>query len=253
MLGAIDGALAVVGASIGARGAELIGLSGQALLKTAARIGGEVAEQASGRLAHRVAAGAVQAAIDGAISGFVAEAANALTDSRTWRRGVWQGLVRVGQAALIGGLVGLGAGAVLGAAIPVVGAGLRSAADRVLGASVERTLAKAGATETLEAARKAVRNGNMDEARRLFTELEPHLSAEEANVLWRDLAHIAEQAERLADTVKLAGELHTVRVIQTEQGAFFQICSWCTKVRDFLLGAIETARKEGGASCASSG
>jgi uncharacterized protein DUF4157 len=244
LLGAIDGALAVVGASIGARGAELVGLSGRTLLKTAAQMAGEVAEQAGTRLGKKIASGMVEAAIDGAFSGFVSEAANAFTDTRTWRRGVWEGLLRVGQAALVGGLVGLGGGAVLGAAIPLVGAGLRGAADRLLGQSVERTLAKAGATETLEAARKAVRNGDMNEARRLFSELEPHLSTEEANALWRDFARLAEEAERLSESITLLGEKHTLRLIQTDDGAFFLLCSWCTKVRDILVDAIAKAGKD---------
>lgn len=245
LLGGIDAALTVLGASLGAKGAELLGLGGKAFLTNAARIGGEVAEEASGRLLHRVTAGAVTTAIDGAFSGFVSEAANAMTDSRTWRRGIWQGLLRVGQAALIGGLSGLAAGAVLGAAIPVVGAGLRRAADRVLGASVERVLAKAGATETLEAARSAMRAGNTAEGERLFAQLEKHLSAEQANVLWRDLSQLAEAATRLEEPISLLGQRHTLKLVEGEQGAYFVLCSWCTRVRDILKEALDKATKEG--------
>ena len=131
LLGAVDGALAVVGASLAARGAQLVGLGGHALTTTAARAAGAVAEEASavaGRagvtLARRVAAGAVEAALDGAFSGAVSEAVGALTDPGTWRRGVWRGLVQVGEAALVAGLAGLATGAVIGAAVPVVRAGL---------------------------------------------------------------------------------------------------------------------------------
>ncbi|MFB9240308.1 DUF4157 domain-containing protein [Massilia antarctica] len=241
LLGGIDAALAVVGAALGAKGAELVGLGGKAFLTNAAKVGGQVAEQASGKLLHRVAAGSVEAAIDGAFSGFVSEAANAMTDSRTWRAGVWRGLVAVGRAALIGGMLGLAAGGVLGAALPVVGAGLRSAADKLLGASVERTLAKAGATETLEAARSAMRAGNTGEAERLFAQLEKHLSAEQANVLWRDMARLAEAASILEEPLTLLGERHTLKLVEGEHGAFFVLCSWCTRVRDVLKAALDKA------------
>ena len=244
-LGALDGALAVVGASLGARGAELVGLSGHALLSTVARIGGEVAEQAGTSLGRRVSAGAVQAAIDGAFSGAVSQAATTMTDTLTWRRGIWSGLVRVGQAALLGGLAGLAAGGVLGAALPVLGAGLRSAADRILGASAERELARAGATETLEAARRAMRAGDTDEARRLFSEIEQHLSPEQANLVWRDLSLLAENAARLEEPITLLGERHTLRVVQGEQGSFFMLCTWCTRVRDIIRAAREAAQAEG--------
>jgi hypothetical protein len=243
LLGGVDAALAVLGASLGAKGAELLGLGGKAFLTNAARVGGEAAEQASGKLLHRVTAGAVEAAIDGALSGFVSEAANAMTDARTWRRGIWQGLLRVGQAALIGGLSGLAAGAVLGAAIPVLGAGFRSAADRLLGSSVERTLAKAGATETLEAARSAMLAGNTEEAERLFAELEKHLSAEQANLLWRDLARLTEGATRLEEPITLLGQRHTLKLVEGEKGAFFMLCSWCTRLKTILEASLDKVAK----------
>jgi hypothetical protein len=234
LLGGIDAALAVLGTALGTRGVELLGLGGKAFLTNAAHIAGEVAEQASTKLLHRVAAGAVEAAIDGAFSSFVSEAMNAMTDARTWRRGVWKGLLQVGQAALIAGLSGLAAGGVLGAALPVVGAGLRSAADRLVGTSVERALAKASQTETLEAARSAIRAGNKAEAERLFAQLEKYLSAEQANLLWRDLARLTESLTRLEEPITLLGQRHTLKLVQGERGAFFVLCSWCTRVRTIL-------------------
>jgi hypothetical protein len=188
LLGAIDAALAVVGANLAARGTELLGLSGHALRRGMAHLGQEVAEQASQSLGRRVAAGAVEAALDGAFSGSISEAAGAMTDARTWRRGVWSGLVRVGQAALIGGLTGLGTGALLGAAMPVAGRGLRRGMGALFGESMERTLERAGAAETLRSARRAAGLGDFEETRRLFHELEPHLNAQQADALWRELA-----------------------------------------------------------------
>src|SRR5262249_54877280 len=129
LLGAVDGALAVVGASLAARGAELVGVGGRALTTGAARVAGQVAEQASeaaGRSgvsrARRGAAGSVEAALDGAFSGAVSEAFGTMTNPGTWRRGVWRGLLQVGEAALVAGLTGLATGGLLGAAAPVAGA-----------------------------------------------------------------------------------------------------------------------------------
>ena len=53
----------------------------------------------------------LEAALDGAFSGAVSEAAKTLTDARTWRVAVWQGRVRDGQSGGVGGLTGLAAGA----------------------------------------------------------------------------------------------------------------------------------------------
>jgi hypothetical protein len=248
VLGAIDAALAVVGASLGAKGAQMLGLGGRALLANAARVGGEVAEQASQGLLRRVTAHAVEAAIDGAFSGFVSEAANAMTDARTWRRGVWAGLVRTGQAALLGGLFGLAGGGAIGGALPIVGAGFRSAADRLLGASVEKTLAHAGATETLEAARAAVRKGNLEEAQRLFSDLEKHLSAEQANLLWRDLSRLADTAALLEEPIMILGERHTLRLVESERGSFFVLCTWCTEVKKIFQAALDAEQKKTGST-----
>jgi len=107
LLGALDGALAIVGSALAAKGVEVLGLGGRALTSAAARMGGQAAERASETLARRVTAGAVEAALDGAFSGAVSEAAGTILDARTWREGVWQGLVRVGQSALVGGLTGV--------------------------------------------------------------------------------------------------------------------------------------------------
>lgn len=190
LLGAIDGALAVVGASLAARGVELLGLSGEALTAGAARLGAQAAEQGSQSLGRRMAVGAVEAALDGAFSGSISEAASTLTDARIWRRGVWQGLVSVGQAAIVGGLTGLGTGAVIGAAMPAAGAGVKRVRDAVLRNSVDRALEKVGAeaTHTLDAARRAARAGNQDEARRLFSQLEEHLTPEQTRVLRAELS-----------------------------------------------------------------
>ena len=190
LLAAIDGALAVVGASLAARGVELLGLSGEALTAGAARLGAQAAEQGSQSLGRRMAVGAVEAALDGAFSGSISEAASTMTDARTWRRGVWQGLVSVGQAAIVGGLTGLGTGAAIGAMMPAAGAGAKRVRDAVARNSVDRVLEKVGAeaTHTLDAARRAARAGNQDEARRLFNQLEEHLTPEQTRVLRAELS-----------------------------------------------------------------
>ena len=125
LLGALDGALAILGSSLAAKGTELLGLGGSTLTRGAARVGGEAVEQASQSLTRRVAAGAVEASIDDAFSGSISEAVMTMTDPQAWRRGIWQGLSQVGQAAILGGLTGLGTGAIIGGSLPVVGAGIR--------------------------------------------------------------------------------------------------------------------------------
>jgi hypothetical protein len=118
-------------------------------------------------------------------------------------------------------------------------------ADRTLGAAVESTLAEAGATQMLEAARSAMRAGETAEAQRLFSQLERNLTPAEANFLWRDLSHITEAATRLEQPITLLGERHTLKLVQSEGGTFFVLCSWCTRVRDVLKDALEKAEQEG--------
>ena len=110
------------------------------------------------------------------------------------------------------------------------------------GAVVE--LARAGETEALEAARKAARAGDMEEAKKLFGELEGHLSPEQANLLWRDLGQLGEAGVRLEQPITLFGKLHTLRLIQGERGAFFVLCSWCARVKTILEDALQAARSE---------
>jgi hypothetical protein len=110
------------------------------------------------------------------------------------------------------------------------------------GAVVE--LAKVGETKALEAARKAARAGDMEEAKKLFGELEGHLSSEQANLLWRDLGQLGEAGVRLEQPITLFGKLHTLRLIQGEQGAFFVLCSWCTRVKTILEKALNAAQSE---------
>ncbi|MEU5265227.1 DUF4157 domain-containing protein [Amycolatopsis sp. NPDC021455] len=194
LLGAVDAALAVVGASLAARGAQLLGVGGHALTSGAARVAGAVAEEASGAaveagssLARRVAAGAVESALDGAFSGAVSEAFGTMTDEATWRRGVWSGLVRVGEAALVAGLTGLATGGLLGAAMPLAGAGASRLWNAVVGQGIERKLAEAGASALLADARRAAQAGQTAEVDRLLGQLESHLTADEAGALRQEL------------------------------------------------------------------
>jgi Domain of unknown function (DUF4157) len=180
LLGAIDGALAVLGQSLAARGAELVGLGGRTLATGAARVAGGAAEEATRTFSQRVAAGAVEAALDGAFSGAVSAAVGTMTDGRTWRRGIWQGMLQVGESALVSGLTGLATGGLVGAAMPVAGAGarwLRSAAARQ---SIDTALTRAGVGDALQAARQAARAGRAEEVNELFGHLESHLSAEQS-------------------------------------------------------------------------
>src|SRR5258708_24256826 len=137
-LDGLNAALAVVGSSLAEKGVELLGLTGKGLTSAAAKIGEEVAEKAGESLSKKVAIEGVKSALDGAFSGSVSEAAAAFTDERTWRRGVWEGLLQVGQSALVGGLTGLATGAVIGAAMPGGGRGLRKGLRRAFGGSFER-------------------------------------------------------------------------------------------------------------------
>ena len=183
LLGAIDGALAVVSGRLALKGAELVGMSGKALTSGAARAAGVVAEEATQPFARRVAAGAVESAIDGLFSGAASEAFGAMTDDATWRRGVMDGLVRVGQAAIVGGLVGLGTGGVVGAAAPVVGRGASHLWKAVVGQSIDNAATKAGVHAELAAARKAAGEGRVADANLLMSKVEPHLSPEQVLAL----------------------------------------------------------------------
>jgi hypothetical protein len=190
LLGAVDGALAVVSGSLAAKGAQLMGVGGQALVKGAARAAGEIAAEASETavkaapsMARRVAASSVESALDGAFSGAVSEAFGKLSDPATWRRGVWAGLVKAGQAVLLAGLSGLGSGALLGAAMPVLGAGASKVWDAVMGQSIEKKLAAAGLTGKLAEARAAAQAGDVSKVNSLVGDIESHLTPAEANAL----------------------------------------------------------------------
>ncbi|MEJ2454127.1 MAG: DUF4157 domain-containing protein [Candidatus Thiodiazotropha sp.] len=188
LLGAIDGALVVVGSSLAAKGTQMLGLGGRGLLSGAAEAGTTAVEQGAQSLGRRVATGAVREALDGLFSGVVSEGIAALTDERTWRRGVWQGLVRAGQAALVGGLTGMATGGVLGGAMPVLGRAGRRLVGGLFGESLDQVAERLGASETLDAARRASHAGDYEETRRLFHQLEDQLEPHQAERLWRELA-----------------------------------------------------------------
>lgn len=189
LLGAIDGALAVVGSAVAAKGMQMMGLGGNALTSAAARAGAEAAdlaaEQMTASLGRRVVLGGVEAAIDGAFSNTITESATAFTDPQTWRRGVWQGIVKVGQAAVIGGLTGIGSGVITGGALPIGGAAASRLWTTVAGDSVERIVADAGprARELLAQTRESIAQENFDQARRLLGQLEEQLSPQQARSL----------------------------------------------------------------------
>jgi hypothetical protein len=248
VLGAVDGALAVLGTALAARGAQMLGLGGHALTKGAARMGGELAEGVSQSFAKKVAGSAVEAALDGLFSGAVSEAAGAITDARTWRQGAWKGIVRVGEAALVGGTTGLVGGAVVGGALPVLARGAKAAWTGIFSQGAEQALARAGKSETLAAARMAARKGEYDEARRLFKELEGHLEGAQANALWRELGSLHPGTVRIEVPVELASGSHTLKLVETPTGPIFVLCSWCTKVRDLIDQVLADAERAGAAA-----
>jgi hypothetical protein len=241
LLGAVDGALAVVGGSLASRGAQLLGLSGHALTSSAARVAGEVAEQATQPLARRVVAGAVEGAIDGAFSGATSEAFGTLTDDRTWRRGIVAGLARTGRAALLGGLTGLGGGAVIGGALPILGAGGRRIWDAVTGRSLEESIRKACAEDALAAARAAAKRGDVKEVKRLATELENHLNAKEAAALRQELGDALSLSTGVESPWAQTRRGMTAGKVRSE-GDKITIC-WnpCNRLVDYVLAAREAS------------
>lgn len=204
-------------------GAEtLVALESAAEELTARKLGADKAE----KFAERVVADA-RAARSGEVSGMTVEEARLLNEAE----------------AQAGGAVGKRTGVEL-----AVGANLPSEADHVVGAAVEQKLAKAGATPMLEEARSAVRAGKTDEAELLFSQLEEHLTAEQASLLWRDLGAAADSATRLTKPITLLNESHLLKLVQGEDGAFFVLCSWCTRVRDVLAKSMKEAVRGGDAA-----
>ncbi len=187
LLGAVDAALAVVGGQLASRGSELLGFGGHALTRNAARLAGEVTEQATQKFARKVAASAVEGALDGAFSGSISEAFGAMTDARTWRRGIVNGLAQVGQAALVGGLAGLGGGALAGAALVTLGHGASLLRNAIAMQGLESTLRQAGVEPTLKAAREAALRGDLKAMNELADKLEAHLTQDQARVLREQL------------------------------------------------------------------
>jgi hypothetical protein len=224
LLGSVDGALSVVSGGLAARGTQLLGLSGGTLTRAAAKVAGEVAEEAAVPLGRRVLAGSVEAAIDGAFSGTVSEAFGAMVDERTWRRGIMDGLARVGAAALLGGLTGAVGGAVIGGAMPVLGAAGSRLWKAVARRGVESTIERAGMHATLQEARIAAKAGKVDDVNRLAADLEATLSGDEIMWLRQHLGDELRSSKMLtgppgtvlpdanSKAAKLLGESSTTRV-----------------------------------------
>lgn len=188
LLGAVDGALAVVSGRLAAKGTQLLGFSGETLTSGAAKLAGEVTEEAASKsLGRRVSGKSVEAALDGLFSGSVSEAFGTMTDARTWRRGIMDGLARVGEAALLGGLTGLGGGAVIGSAMSAFTPRGRWLAQSMAGRSLGESLERAGLIDTLEEARELARLGKVDEVNKLAAKLESHLTEQEVMALRRQL------------------------------------------------------------------
>ena len=187
LMDSVNGALAVVSGGLAAKGTELVGLGGKALVTGAARAAGTVAEEATVSFGRKLAASAVESAIDGFFSGAISEGFDTMLDDRTWRKGIWAGLLQAGRAAIAAGLTGMATGGVLGPATHVAGAGLSKLGQAVFSRGLDETLARAGAGELLTAAREAAQHGETGKVTRLMDEMEAHLSPEEADILRRDL------------------------------------------------------------------
>ncbi|MEA5415869.1 hypothetical protein, partial [Synechococcus sp. BA-132 BA5] len=155
--GALNGAMAVCGAALAERAAELVGLSGRALTAQIARSAASATEQSVGGRAF--VRGALTGLIDGSLGGAVGELGMTLTDAETWRRSVWDVLARAGASLIRGGLLGGTTGALAG--------GVMESATRLLqarslhnvlvrmdealegGAHIDFDIAESGALENL--------------------------------------------------------------------------------------------------------
>jgi hypothetical protein len=187
LLDSVNGALAVLSASLAARGVELVGLAGNTLLQGAVRAGEASLQEAASSLGRKVLVSGVEAAFDGAISGSVSEGLATFTDDRTWRHGIMEGLARVGKSALLGGLFGLGGGAILGSAMPVAGRAVSGLWKAVSAGSLEKTLVRAGMEDVLKSAQAAARSGDVHGVELLTSQMEAHLAPEEAALLRQQL------------------------------------------------------------------
>jgi hypothetical protein len=186
LMDSINGALAVVSGGLAAKGTQLLGLSGKALTAGAIRAAGTVAEEATVTFGQKVAASAVESALDGFFSGAVSEGFSTMMNDANWRKGIWAGILQAGRAALEAGLIGMGTGGLLGAATPVLGKGY-SALKGLVRPSLERRLAEAGAKELFDRALVAAQKGDVKSVNALIDKMEGHLSSEEANLLRREL------------------------------------------------------------------
>jgi hypothetical protein len=187
LLDSINGALAVISASLAARSVELLGLSGRALAQGAARVAEATAQEAAQSLGRKVVVSGVESAIDGLFSGAASEAFATFTDDRAWRRGIMEGLARVGRSALLGGLMGMGGGAVLGSAMPVVGRAASRLWKPVSAGGLEKTIIRAGMEDVLKLAQAAASKGDARTVESIVREMETRLGPEEAALLRQQL------------------------------------------------------------------
>lgn len=155
--GALNGAMAVCGAALAERAAELVGLSGRALTAQIASSAAGATEQSVGGRAF--VRGALTGLIDGSLGGAVGELAMTLTDAETWRRSVWDVLARAGasliRGGLLGGFTGAAAGGLMESATRLLQArSLRGVAVRMdealeVGAHIDFDIAESGAIDNL--------------------------------------------------------------------------------------------------------
>ncbi|MBX3252104.1 MAG: DUF4157 domain-containing protein, partial [Myxococcales bacterium] len=116
---ALEGALAAVGSTL-ARG--FVHLVGRRIATAGAEVTA-VATQATTRGgASRIAAGALEGAFDGFLSGFGASAVFSALDEHQWRRSLWQRIGEIGREALAQGLFDATVGAITGGVIEAPGA-----------------------------------------------------------------------------------------------------------------------------------
>lgn len=125
MVGAIDGAMAVLAAGLAAKGTEMVGLGGRALAQQITRTAITAGERSMGTLGRAFARGGVEGLIDGAVSGAVGEAVMTLADAQAWKQSVWQMICDVGLSLLRGGAIGAATGGIFGGTMEAAGAYLK--------------------------------------------------------------------------------------------------------------------------------
>ena len=88
--------------------------------------------------------------------------------------------------------------------------------------------------DTIAELQSAASAGDADTARRVFTDIQQSLPAEESDVIWRDMVGSAARLNWLSVPVTLSEAPHTLKFILDRGDAFCEVCTWCEPVRKLL-------------------